>query len=66
MNQPIISLNSYRDPIPFDFGAYNRRAAARFRLAKIRWWVNLVVDVVATLAITGCTIFCCWIALTML
>lgn len=66
MKQPVIFLHSYQDPAPFDFGAYNRRAAMRFRMATIRWWVNLVIDAAATLAITGCTIFCCWIALTML
>lgn len=66
MKQPVIDLNHYRDPEPFDYSGWNHRANVRFRAAQIRWWIATVVDTVTTLAITGCTIFCCYLALTMM
>lgn len=66
MKNNVIELYSYREPKTFDFSGYNRRAELRFRSAQIRFWVGAVVDTVATLAITGCTVFCCYLALTML
>ncbi len=66
MKQPILYLNTYREPEPFDYAGWNSRAKARFRSAQIRWWIATVVDTVTTLAITGCTVFCCYLALTMM
>lgn len=66
MKHNVIALNAYRDVEPFDYSGWNRRAEARFRSAQLRRWIVLVVDVLTTFAITGCTVFCCWLALTML
>ena len=66
MKNNVIELYAYQEPKGFDHAAYNRRAEARFRSAQIRFWIGTVVDTVATVAITGCTVFCCWLALTML
>lgn len=66
MTNNVIELYRYEDPKTFDFTAYNRRAKIRFRSSQIRFWVNLAVDTLATLAVAGCTVFCCWVALTML
>ena len=66
MKNNLIELSHYRYAEPFDFHGYNRRAEIRFRASQIRFWVAAAVDLVATLAITGCTIFCCYLAATML
>lgn len=66
MKQNLLTLSSYRDAEPFDYTGWNRRAEARFRAAQIRLWLAAIVDAAATIAISGCTIFCCWLALTML
>lgn len=66
MKNNVIELYNYRDAEPIDFSAYNRRSELRFRSSQIRFWISTTVDVLATLAITGCTVFCCYLALTML
>ena len=66
MKNNVIELYAYQDPKSFDFSAYNRRAEMRFRAAQIRFWVGTAVDTLATVAITGCTVFCCFLAFTML
>ena len=66
MKNNVIQLYQYRDAEPFDYYAYNRRAEIRFRNSQIRYWISTVVDVLATTAIAGCTVFCCYLALTML
>lgn len=66
MKNNIIELYAYQEPKTFDYAGYNRRAELRFRAAQIRFWVSTAVDTLATVAITGCTVFCCYLALTML
>lgn len=66
MKHNVIQLANYQEPRSFDYTAFNRRAELRFRSAQIRFWIAAAVDALATLAITGCTVFCCYIALTML
>ena len=66
MKQNIIELSAYREPEQFDYTGWNRRAEIRFRNAQIRFWISAVVDAAATIAIAGCTVFCCYLALTML
>lgn len=66
MKNNVIELYRYQEPKAFDYTAFNRRAELRFRSAQIRFWLSAAVDTVATLAITGCTVFCCYLALTML
>lgn len=66
MKHNVIALNVYRDTEPFDYAGWNRRAEARFRAAQLRRWIVFFLDAVTTLAITGCTVFCCWLALLML
>ena len=50
----------------FDFAAYERRAAARFRRAGICAWVATCVEAVVTLAIGGCILLCTLVFLAML
>ena len=66
MKNNVIELYAYQEPTAFDYSGFNRRAEARFRQAQIRFWVSTVVDTIATVAIAGCTVFCCWLALSML
>lgn len=66
MKQNVIELYQYRDVEPFDYAAYNRRAELRFRSSQIRFWLSTVADILATITITGCTLFCCYLAFTML
>lgn len=66
MKNNVIELYNYCDTNAFDYTAYNRRAQARFRRNQIRYWLFTIVDTVATISITGCTLFCCYLAFTML
>lgn len=66
MKNNVIELYTYQDPKAFDYRGFNRRAELRFRSAQIGYWISTAVDVLATAAIAGCTVFCCWLALTML
>ena len=66
MKNNVIELYQYRDIEPFDFAAYNRRAEIRFRNSQIRFWLSTAADIMATLVIAGCTLFCCYLAFTML
>ena len=66
MKQNVIALSNYRAAEPFDYSSWNRRAERRFRSAQLRFWISTIVDTAATLAITGCTVFCCYLALTMI
>lgn len=66
MKKNMIALYPYRDAEPFDFTAYNRRAETRFRSSMVRFWLSTVLDTLCTVAITGCTVFCCYLAFTML
>ncbi len=62
----IIDLSLYRQPEPFDFGAYNRRAAIRFRRSEARAQVLFLVETAVTAAIGLCSLFCVYLAFTML
>ena len=62
----VIELKNYRTPEPFDFEAYNRRAAARYRNREIRAWITQVVDSAVTVAIGVCSLFCAYLVLQML
>jgi len=66
MKNNVIEIYQYRDIEPFDFSACNRRAEIRFRNSQIRFWLSTIVDTMATVAIVGCTLFCCYLAFTML
>ena len=50
----------------FDFSAYERRAAARFRRASLCAWVTTAVEAVVTVAIGGCILLCTLAFLAML
>lgn len=66
MKNNVIELYQYRDREPFDYAGYNRRAEARFRSSQIRFWISTVIEAIATITIAGCTLFCCYLAFTML
>ena len=66
MKNNVIELYQYRDIEPFAFAAYNRRAEIRFRNSQIRFWLSTAADIMATVVIAGCTLFCCYLAFTML
>lgn len=66
MKNNVIELYQYCDIEPFDFAAYNRRAEIRFRNSQIRFWLSTAADIMATVVIAGCTLFCCYLAFTML
>ena len=66
MKNNVIELRNYQYREPFDYYGFNRRAEIRFRNAQIRYWISTFVDAAATIAIAGCTVFCCYLALTML
>ena len=66
MKNNVIELYAYRNVEAFDYASYNRRAEIRFRNSQIRLWITTAVDLLATATIAGCTVFCCYLALTML
>lgn len=66
MKNNVIELYQYQDIDTFNYNEFNRRAELRFRAAQIRYWISTVVDVLATTTIAGCTVFCCYLAFTML
>lgn len=66
MKNNIIELKQYRYAEPFDYSAYNRRAAARYRNSEIRAWTLHLVETAVTAAIGLCTVFCVVLAFTML
>ena len=64
----IIELKNYmelpepRQPEPFDYAAYNRRAQARHRRQQVLCYVENIV----TAAIGFCTVFSVFLVITML
>lgn len=66
MKNNVIELRNYQYREPFDYRGFNHRAEIRFRNAQIRQWISAFVDAAATIAIAGCTVFCCYLAFTML
>lgn len=66
MKHNVIELANYRHPEAFDYRAYNRRAEIRFRNSEVRAWILHVVETAVTAAIGICTLFCVYLAFTML
>lgn len=62
----VIELSNYREPEPFDYADYNRRAKVRFRNSEIRAWILHLTETLVTAAIGVCTVFCVVLAFTML
>ncbi len=65
MRNNIIEFPQCRQPEPFDFAAYNQRAAIRFRRSEQRAWILHWVETAVTAAIGVCTVFCTYLAFTM-
>ncbi len=65
-NQNVIYLSQFRRSEAFDYAAYNRRAETRLRNSEIRAWIQQIVDTTVTAAIGVCTVFCVFLAFTML
>ena len=65
-NQNVIVLSQYRQPQSFDFVAYNRRAEIRLRNSERRAWISSMVENIVTATIGICSVFCVYLALTML
>ena len=66
MKNNMIQLSDYRQYEGFDYAAYNARANARFRNSEIRAWTLHIVETAVTAAIGICTVFCVYLAITML
>ena len=66
MKNNVIELANYRQREPFDYYAYNRRAEIRLRNSEIRAWILHAVETAVTAAIDVCTVFCVYLAFTML
>lgn len=63
MKNNVFALYDYKDSAPKSSElCVHRRALS----AKIFFWISYIIDITATIAITGCTVFCCYLALTML
>lgn len=60
-----IELYRYRD-VKETQSAKDRYALIRFRSGMIRYWLFTIADTLATLAIGVCTLFCIYLAYTML
>ena len=41
-------------PAPFDYSAYNRRAAGRYRSHLVRFWLAAIIDCAMTAVIGVC------------
>ena len=66
MNNNVIQFSNYPQPAAFDYAAYNRRAEIRLRNSELRAWLVHIIKSVVTLTIAICTIFCVYLAFTML
>ena len=66
MRNNIIELSQYRQPEIFDYAAANRRAALRYRNSELRAWTMHLVETAVTAAIGICSLFCVYLAFTML
>ncbi len=63
MKNNVLALYDYKDSTPKRSElCVHRRAISE----NICFWISYMIDIIATIAITGCTIFCCYLALTML
>ena len=66
MRNNVIELSAYRQPEAFDYAEYNRRAKSRYRNSEIRAWILQMTETAVTAAIGVCTVFCVYLAFTML
>lgn len=62
----VIQLSNYRQAEPFDYADCNRRAEARYRNSEIRAWIMHLVETAVTASIGFCSLFCVYLAFTML
>lgn len=62
----VIELSNYRQSETFDYAACNRRAALRYRNSEIRAWIMHLVETAVTASIGLCSLFCVYLAFTML
>ena len=62
----IIELSNYLQAEPFDYAASNRRAALRYRNSEIRAWTMHLIEMAVTASIGICSLFCVYLAFTML
>ena len=62
MKHNLLTCYDYQDQ---PAGSFRKQKALSLR-NEVCCWISYVVDTLATIAITGCTVFCCYLALTML
>ena len=62
----VIELAGFRKAEPFDYASYNRRAEERYRSSELRAWIMHITETAVTLAIGLCSLFCVYLAFTML
>ena len=65
-NQNVIQLSQYRQQESFDFSAYNRRAEIRLRNSERRARISSLIENCVTATIGLCSVFCLYLAFTML
>lgn len=61
MRNNIIELYHYRDP-----RTNGRQAGISYRSSMIRYWLTTITETLLTLSVSACTIFCMYLAYTML
>ena len=66
MRNNIIEFSKYYQPETFDYAASNRRAALRYRNSEVRAWIMHAVETAVTASIGICSLFCVYLAFTML
>ena len=62
----VIELGSYRQPAPFDWAAYERRAAVRLRRSQRRAAILAAAEAAVTGMIGLCVLVCTLLFFTML
>ena len=63
MKKNVLALCDYQDPCNQNHTRNMRRCGF---IQELLYWISYAVDTAATIAITGCTVFCCYLAWTML
>ena len=66
MKNNVIELSNYRPYEGFNYAAYNKRANTRLRNSELRAWTLHIVEIAVTAAIGICSVFCVYLAFTML
>ena len=54
MKTNVIELREYRKPEPFDYRAYNERAAKRYRRAAVCQIIRTVLESLCAVTLLGC------------